>query len=256
MRIGVNDLSFLYPFSSLAEADAALLKYVSVCAKIQQNARDKVYPNLEEHPFITGPCFDCAFELVQGYTLQKLVKRMENQEYATFFLSVLLNSNTIEMPSDMFLLDGKESAICAYASENGGMVASLESHEMFRENKLCGELKGNPYVLKNIASDMHLVIYTDFLGKKIYIPNREKHKKDRENAYAPNRSGSRMDLTDKDAQELLNRSIRIGKRFYGKKNGNYYTFPCTRENIYHGYQSNDLEQYIKMQVDRVFPNDK
>ena len=76
MRIGVNDLSFLYPFSSLAEADAALLKYVSVCAKIQQNARDKVYPNLEEHPFITGPRFDCAFELVQGYTLQKLVKRM------------------------------------------------------------------------------------------------------------------------------------------------------------------------------------
>ena len=61
-----------------------------------------------------------------------------------------------------------------------------------------------------------------------------------------------MDLYDEEAQELLNRAVKIKGRLYAKKNGNYYAFQNERDIDYHGYRADDLGEDIKRQLDREF----
>ena len=61
-----------------------------------------------------------------------------------------------------------------------------------------------------------------------------------------------MDLHDKDAQDLLNKAIKIKGRLYAKKNGYYYAFQNEQDIDYHGYRADDLGDDIKKQLDKKF----
>ena len=58
-----------------------------------------------------------------------------------------------------------------------------------------------------------------------------------------------MDLSDSEAQELLNRAIEIEGNIYGKRKGKYYCFQKHHDNYYHGYQNNNLELHIRNKID-------
>ena len=57
-----------------------------------------------------------------------------------------------------------------------------------------------------------------------------------------------MDLSDEEAQYLLDRANSIKGRLYAKKGRNYYAFQKTRECIYHGYIADDLGDDIKSAI--------
>mgnify|MGYP006983171116 CR=1 FL=1 len=252
MRIGINDLAFFYKFDSLHSAKVALEQYASLCYQIQIAAKNRTYSELEDRPFVTAPRQDTGFELFDGQTLQKLACQLSNRELRSFFLSVLLNSNTPVPPTTVFTFDGKDSYICGYIARSSSIVVSLLSHHSFADNQLCGEIASVPHILKNISKPEHLSIYEPFLGRRIYRPNDNKHKPNRSNNYGGSAPASPMPLSNFEAQELLNRSIGIGRRFYGKLNGHYYTFHCTQDNVYHGFQNDNLPEDIKASIDAHF----
>lgn len=97
-----------------------------------------------------------------------------------------------------------------------------------------------------------LLFYRKELGLRRYIANDKKHKYDKENPYGKGRVGSRMDLHDEEAQELLNKAIEIKERLYAKKNGHYYAFQNERDIDYHGYRADDVGDDIKYKLDKEF----
>lgn len=72
------------------------------------------------------------------------------------------------------------------------------------------------------------------------------------NFYGKGKVGSRMDLDDEEAQELLNKAIYIKGRLYGKKNGAYYAFQKERDVYYHAYRADDLGEDKKNILDKNF----
>ena len=174
---------------------------------------------------------------MKGFPLRKLLALIPDPNERILLSTILSNSATADFSDFPFLFDGNTSSICAYAAENGGFVASLLSHDHFIAPVLTGTRRGMDCTLKNIATVQHLQDYEIALGRRIYQANSGKHKSSRFNPYGKGKVASPMDLTDDEAQDLLNRSVPIGQRFYGKRNGKYYTFNCTQNNIYHGYRS-------------------
>ena len=106
--------------------------------------------------------------------------------------------------------------------------------------------------LRNLAKDEHIDFYRKELGIRRYVANDKKHKFDRENNYGKGKIGSRMDLRDKEAQDLLNKAIYIKGRLYAKKNESYYAFQNEQDIIYHGYRADDLGDNVKSQLDKIF----
>ncbi len=86
----------------------------------------------------------------------------------------------------------------------------------------------------------HLRFHRKALGIRIYEANIKKHKKERENYYGRGKVASPMDLSDLEAQELLNRAIWIKNRLYARKGTHNYAFQHTGNCIYHGYIADDL----------------
>lgn len=111
---------------------------------------------------------------------------------------------------------------------------------------------GEEVSLRNLSKEEHINHYRKELGLRRYIANDTKHKSDRENPYGKGKIGSRMDLDDEEAQELLNRALLIKGRLYAKKNGCYYAFQNERDIDYHGYRADDVGEDIKSQLDKEF----
>lgn len=80
----------------------------------------------------------------------------------------------------------------------------------------------------------------ELLGIRIYEANATKHKKDRDNPYGKGKVASPMDLSDEEAQELLDHAIWIKQRLYARKGNRNYAFQNTKDCIYHGYIAEDL----------------
>ena len=106
--------------------------------------------------------------------------------------------------------------------------------------------------MRNISKDEHIEYYRRELGLRRFCANDKKHKSDRENYYGKGKVGSRMDLPDKEAQELLNKAIYIKGRLYAKKDDRYYAFQNEQDIIYHGYRADDLRDDIKKTLDKEF----
>jgi hypothetical protein len=151
------------------------------------------------------------------------------------------------MPTtEPFQFAGKRSYICGCAEE--GIVVSLESDAVYSDSVLKGIQGTRNVVLKNIATQSHILENERLLGIRHYEAN-PKHRKE---AYwdAAGRYVEAMDLDDAQAQEALNHAVTIDNNLYGKKYGQYYCFQRHHENCYHGYQNNNLPLHIKNQIDR------
>lgn len=106
--------------------------------------------------------------------------------------------------------------------------------------------------LRNLSKEEHINYYRKELGIRRYIANDKKHKFDRDNPYGKGKIGSRMDLHDEDAQDLLNKAVEIKGRLYAKRSGYYYAFQNEGDIDYHGYRVDDLGDDIKSQLDKEF----
>ncbi len=235
----INDLSFKRSFPNKNEAVDKVRQWMNICKKIESKettAAKELYSVM----------LNTSEEIAPGYPLTQLVREFETRDEKRYLMHLLTNlSQPGNMPQEPFCLQGECSYICAWAKEEG--VISLESDPLFGEAALDGEIMQEKVSIKNIAKPEHIRHYEKFLGIRHY----EANKKHRKQPYidAAGRYVDAMDLSDAQAQELLNRAVEVEGNLYGKKNGQYYSFQRHHDNYYHGYQNHNLGLHIKNKID-------
>ena len=178
-------------------------------------------------------------ELYPTGTLYRIIQEISDQDDKKYFLGLLVNREKAETISEKpFIYKNSESFACAAAKEEG--LVSLETEDDFKKTEITGLIDNREVQIKNISCEAHINYYWDMLGIRIYEANKEKHKKDRKNAYGKGKTASPMDLPDEEAQELLDHSIWIKNRLYGRKGNRNYAFQNTKDCIYHAYIADDL----------------
>lgn len=135
-----------------------------------------------------------------------------------------------------------KSFLCAAAKADG--LASMETNEDFKQTGIIGTIDGKTTEIRNISCEEHIYFHRKILGIRIYKANDKKHKKDRANAYGKGRIGSPMDLSDEEAQELLNHAIWIKQHLYARKGKHNYAFQNEQDCVYHGYIADNLSEDI------------
>lgn len=239
MIVAINDLSFNRNFSNKNEAINKVHQWMDICKEIESQettAVEKLYSVM----------LNTSAEIAPDYPLIDLVKEFETRDERRYLLHLLTNLSQPEnMPQDPFCLKGECSYICSWAKEEG--IVSLESDPLFGESILEGKVKQEKVSIKNISKQEHIRLYEEFLGIRHY----EANKKHRKQPYidAAGRYVAAMDLSDLEAQELLNRAVEIEGNIYGKRNGQYYSFQRHHDNYYHGYQNNNLGLHIRNKID-------
>lgn len=240
----INDISFQYPFATKEYAIEYIHKFLDICKRIKKEE----VTNVDK---IKTGFIDTQREISPDFKLIQLVQSFQTREERTFLLGLLTNQGTYcsEKGSSCRIAD-KESSICIYAIDN--ILISLLSHTLFEAPVIKGIVDGGEIDIRNISKDEHISYYQRELGIRRYVANDIKHKFDRENPYGKGKVGSRMDLRDKEAQELLNKAIDVKGRLYAKKNGHYYAFQNEGNIDYHGYRADNLGDDIKRQLDKKF----
>ena len=238
----VNDISFRYPFASLEIAVEKICLFLNICKRIQKEE----ITNIKE---IKTGVIDMQREISPGCKLIQLVQGIKDREERTFFLGILTNRGTYQTAEgEKCEMGGEESYICMQAVNN--FLLSLLSNRSFSKTTVEGISKGKTVLFRNISQDEHIEFYRKELGIRRYFANIKKHKPDRENFYGKGKVGSRMDLSDEEAQVLLNKAIYIKGRLYAKKGTSYYTFPNEGDVNYHGYRIDDIGEDVRRQIDK------
>ena len=240
MKIVINNTSFQYLFYDEQTALEKLHNFIYICKELESN-------KLKNVDGIISDYIDVFKDIVPGCKVITLLQRFETQDEKRYLLGLLTNRPNIPKNEKMICnMDGREVCIWSKIFEN--MMVSLLSGNVFENSEIEIHLEEDVTQIKNISKKAHIEYYSVELGKRIYIPNDGKHKKDKENFYGKGKVASIMDLGQEDAQELLDRAISINGRLYGRKNGVDYAFQNTQDNIYHGYRVNDLPDNIKTEL--------
>ena len=114
-------------------------------------------------------------------------------------------------------MDGKTSNLCSYVKND--ILISLCSSSIFESELIEGTSGGITCKIANLSLERHVDSHQEKLGIRHYHANIGKHKPNRENKYGKGKVASPMDLSDADAQELLNKAIPVDSRLYAKKGG-------------------------------------
>lgn len=239
MVAAINDLSFDEKFSNKNEAVQKVRQWMNICKKIEANETTEIED-------IYSVMLNTSAEIAPGYPLIQLVKEFETRDERRYLIHLLTNLNQPEnMPEEPFYINGKCSFICSWARD--AIVVSLESNVMFGQSILDGTIEQENVLIKNISKQEHISLYEEFLGIRYY----EANKKHRKQLYwdAAGRQVDAMDLNDVEAQELLNRAVKIEGKLYGKRKEQYYCFQRHHNNYYHAYQNNELALHIKNRID-------
>lgn len=240
----INDVSFQYPFVTKELAIENMHRFLDICKRIE---KDEI-TNVQE---IRTGVIDTQIDIGPNYKLIQLIQEFKSREERSLLISILTNKGTYkEDGGSICKINGKGSFICAKGINN--ILVSLLSNPSFSLSIVKGNINQKEVELRNISKDEHINYYRVELGLRRYIANDKKHKFDRENPYGKGKVGSRMDLHDDEAQDLLNKAVYIKGKLYAKKNGNYYAFQNERDIDYHGYRADDLGEDIKRHLDKEF----
>lgn len=232
MKVTINDLAFEFSLYEKTNAMNAVKKFISICRDlesarchdVERLVRAKI--NMEKELYPTG-------------TLYQIVREIQDKNDRTYFLSLLVNRESKEVSVEKpFVYKNLKSFACAAAKDDA--LVSLETNEDFKHTEVIGTFDGKIIEIRNISNEDHLYYYRNILGMRIYKANDEKHKKERYNAYGKGRIGSPMDLSDEEAQKLLDHAIWIKQRLYARKGKHNYAFQKEQDCVYHCYIAEDL----------------
>ena len=192
-------------------------------------------------------------QLAPGYYFNQIFHEKDevfSRNNKTFLRTILKNYNKIKWEKNVFRFRNEESVQCAWAYRNGHAVFSFSSQKEFLYEQIKGiytteDGAEQPAAIENIADIRHIDIHKDLLGIRKYESN-PKHKIN----YG---WGSDMDLSDEEAQKVLNTAIAAGdekKHLIAKYKGRYYSFRCHYDNCYHGYIDDTMPENLKNKADR------
>lgn len=243
MKAIINDIAFQYKYDTVESAQIAFHNFLDICRKIESEEITNV-------KIIESDIIDKYIEVAPNYTIIQLVQQFKTREQRSYLLSILTNRGRNLNISEKCIIDGKESHICSCAKNN--ILISLLSSTIFASDNIIANVNDKTIELRNISKNEHIYFYGQILGIRKYKANSKKHKPNRENNYGKGKIASRMDLSDDEAQKLLNKAVYINNRLYAKKDGNYYAFQHEGGIDYHGYNADDLQDNIKRQLDKTF----
>lgn len=235
-------MSFQYHFYDEQTALKELHEFIYICKELESGK----LKNVEE---ILSDYIDPSNDIIPGCKLIKLLQRFETKDEQRYLLGLLTNRPKI--PSDgkiKCIMDDKESFVWSGVFDN--MMVSLLSNSLFEECEVQVVINESKKAIRNLSRNVHINYYANELGKRMYVANSGKHKKDRENPYGKGKIASLMDLEHDEAQELLDKAVSVNGRLYGRKNGKDYAFQNTKDMIYHGYRVDTLADNIKNELDK------
>lgn len=236
MKIVVNDLAFRFPLYEKDRTSEAVKKFILICRKLESISCHNVERLVRSE-------IDKESELYPTGTLYRVIRDISDRDDRKYFLGLLVNREKADVLIDEpFIYKDLASFACAAAKEEA--LVSLETDDGFKQIEIKGFIGRQEVKIRNISCEDHLNYYRDILGMRIYKANDEKHKKDRENAYGKGKTASPMNLSDKEAQKLLDEAIWIKQRLYARKGNCNYAFQNTQDCIYHGYIADDLSDDI------------
>ena len=245
MVAAINDLSFQYQMSSLAEAIERLKEFSDICIEIEKEQTT----NIDKIVIVKD--YDYTSHLAPNLVLPQIIKQFPSKDVQRYLMRLLTSRDQISEQEGIepFCLDGRGSRICAYAKDD--VVISLLSNPVFEPAILEGTCSEAPMSLYNLSQKGHIEIHKERLGVRRYHANAVKHKPSRVNAYGKGRQASPMDLDDETAQKLLNRAIPVNNRLYAKKDGKVYAFMEERPCIYHGYIDSEAPDFVLKELEKA-----
>ena len=242
MDIAINDISFMYKMSSLEEAKSALLKLENVTTYLKSDSVTKVRYIMNDDYKVNA-----ATLMTDSHSLSAIIQSIQDIETKRRLIDLLVNCNTVHATDiPVVTIEGNKSELCSLFKDS--FVVSLCSNKLFVKNVLDAIYEDAKIQIRNISDRTHVDYYRSELGIRVY----EKNPKHSTKEYT--RSGgenvSIMPLEDDIAQKVLNRAIEIDGKLYGMLEGEFYEFPRTRDNIFHGFQRMDLDVHIKQEIQR------
>lgn len=247
MEIIFNDIAIHYQFKDRYDAIEKIKIGIEALLYLRkQDASFKICSGEK----LTG------LEIAPGYYFPQIFNESNqvlNLNYKTAIKTFFVNFNGITCAEDKFIFEGIESVQCGLACKKNGTVFSLGTNDSFIKEKISGKYTSDGKTCKtveidNISEKKHVDIHWSKLGTKIYEAN-PKHK-------ANYGWGSPMDLNDKEAQYVLDRSVIAGdeeKHLVAKYQNNYYSFRCHWKNYYHGYQDHSMPEDMKRRLTNIPP---
>lgn len=243
MLIVLNDIAFNLKYSDKYKAIKCMKQLIEVLVELRKaDSGFKVCAcnRLEEG------------ELAEGYSISKLFSESEElfeKKYKSALRTFLLNPNIIDQGNGEIEYKGIFSKQCAYAYENEGVLLSISIEEFENEDVECRYYIENGrknVILNNLSHKNHIEIDRYILPIRKYEFN-PKHK-------INGGWGSEMDLSDEEAQIVLNKAIKAkkdSKHLIAKHNGNYYSFRQHLDICYHGYRDDSMPQNLKNKLDNI-----
>ena len=192
-------------------------------------------------------------QLAPGYYFNQLFHESNDvldKKYKVFIKTALKNFNAIEENVGTFEFKNEISTQCAWAYQNGNAVFSFRSQEEFRQYDFEGLYsEGGNQAYKSKLSNISELKHIDYHKEALKIRKYEFNPKHKIN-YG---WGSDMDLTDDEAQRVLNFSIEAGdenKHLIAKYNGKFYSFRCHYSNCYHRYIDESMKDNLKRKIEQ------
>lgn len=242
MDIAINDISFMYKMTSLEEARAALEKLEDVTTYIKSESVTKVRYILNDDYKV-----NTATMMTDNHNLSTVIKSIKDIETKRRLIELLVNCNTIHVANVSEVMIGDYSSeICSLFKDS--FVVSLCSDELFANNVLDAIYNEKDIQIRNMSHRTHVDDYRNLLGIRKYERN-PKHST-KEYIRGGGENVSSMPLDDDTAQKVLNKAVEINGKLYGMFEGEFFEFPLTRDNIFHGFHRRDLDIHIKQEIQR------
>ena len=240
MDIAINDVSFMYKMNSLEEARNALLLFEEITTYLKSDVASNVRYVMSDENHVNH-----ALMMTEKHNLAYVMNSISDIDTKRRLIQIFVNSNTVSLDGIPELKIGDyKSKICYYFKEY--FIVSLKSHIMFEKEFIIARYGDDQFIIKNISDKQHADLYKSELGIRKYEDN-PKHGKYR---YVRSRGEnvSPMSLAPDIAQVVLNSAIEVDGKIFGMRDGKYYEFRCTRDNIYHGYDRNDLDIHMQQKI--------
>lgn len=246
MKITFNKASHCIKLSSLEEASNAYGVFVETYCTLR---KEKGIPGGIE--FLGDPIDILQPITSQGHNIYDLRKCWEKRgrDQLSLILTIfssLASGKKSPTPYKLVFLDNVSFRIPSDHSQ--AILFSLETAEKYTALDINVNLPdGSSLTALNISCPDHIKAHRIPLGIRIYQRN-PKHK----STYSSMGNGlvaSPMDLSDAEAQDLLNSAIQIDKdrTLYASLNGKCYVFPEHEpgKEIYHGYLEDQPSELVK-----------
>lgn len=245
MEFVVNEISFQHKYHSLPEAEQELLALVDIYVRLWRESAEM------QNKVAQSPCRIDGFQPLDRCTWKQIIGAMKDANRRKLCLAVLDRLAIKHAKDSEWMVDYVPCKAVSLAMDLGldqGILLSLSAGGNYLKTGIEAEnrIDGRTVTVKNIADPQHIDEYAEELDIRIFERS-PKH------GQAPKQFAkgvaSSFDLDDGDAQKLLVRGTRYGKKIQAKRGEHYYTFQSHTDKYYHGYINDDLPESVRRKLD-------